>query len=256
MHVHSPHMHSHMDTHTTTNVWMECWGKLMPPTLLKKRAQFLYLTSRLNVFPKTSEEHMGCLSLFHVFIQPVLPEYPLCAGLMLSAVAGDTNWGSAQPPRSTLCFWAEEGPEPVIPVAKSQPGACRLRAGSQLQPLESSCLPSAGHPRILDLPAGSRSTGGPGLWQGPDPSPTYSQWKHQAGVSLRQAQPWAPACLPACHASGVLPCLSTARVFLVTGPSASPARPRSVGYRGPAQAVRGQTFYTSSTTGVPCQGEP
>lgn len=78
MHVHSPHMHSHMDTHTVTNVWMECWGKLMPPILLKKRTQFLYLTAKQQVFPETNEEHMDFLSLFHVFTQPVFPD-PLCA---------------------------------------------------------------------------------------------------------------------------------------------------------------------------------
>lgn len=73
--------HAFPHGHTYNNSCVDgVLAKTHAPTLLKKRAQFLYLTSKLKVSPKTNEEQMGFLSLLRVFTQPIFPKYPLCAG--------------------------------------------------------------------------------------------------------------------------------------------------------------------------------
>lgn len=86
--------HVYVNVHTTTHADGVC-----PPILLNKKAHFLSLTSKLNIILKINKAEVGVLSLFHVFIQPVFPEYPLCAGPYAQYHGGKHKWGLRPAPQ-------------------------------------------------------------------------------------------------------------------------------------------------------------
>lgn len=98
--VNSPHGYSHLDTYTCRCVHhSSCVDGAGPPTLLNKRAYFLSLTSKLSVIHKINEAEVGILSLFLMFIQPIFPEYPLCAGPYVQCCGGRHKFGLSPAPQ-------------------------------------------------------------------------------------------------------------------------------------------------------------
>ena len=188
----------------------------------------------------------------------------------------DTNWGSAQPLRGTI-FKSEEGHQPVdtvIPVAESQPGGCRLKAGSKFlsgdnvraSGGQAACLILGTH-RTLGFPAGLRSACVPSkdsgcLWQGPGPLPNMLTAKAAAQPSCvsHQAGHTRKACLPAVPAVCWLAFVHAAskKVHGTSLPNArplcQPCHAMHCGLHGLLPGNEGPDLLLSITQ-VPCQGE-
>lgn len=91
--------HIYANVYTTTHAAGVCF-----PILLNKKAYFLSLTSKLNVIPKINIRQKWVFS--HCFMCS-FNQYFLSThcvqGLMLSTLVENTNGGSGQPLRSTIC---------------------------------------------------------------------------------------------------------------------------------------------------------